>query len=86
MRSSPVRTPIPWPGSVCWARTTTLELATALPPSTFGPKHFFTPNIYGRAALRVDWYDGEKPQGKSPYNAGTKDSQELVVLDVVATF
>ncbi|MCY2995420.1 MAG: outer membrane beta-barrel protein [Planctomycetota bacterium] len=52
----------------------------------FGPKHFFTPNIYGRAALRVDWYDGAKPGGLSPYNAGTKDSQELVVFDVVATF
>jgi Putative beta-barrel porin-2, OmpL-like. bbp2 len=52
----------------------------------FGPKHFFTPNIYGRAALRVDWYDGAKPGGVSPYNAGTKDSQELVVFDVVATF
>ncbi|MCY2991452.1 MAG: outer membrane beta-barrel protein [Planctomycetota bacterium] len=52
----------------------------------FGPKHFFTPNIYGRAALRVDWYDGAKPGGLSPYNAGTKDNQELVVFDVVATF
>ena len=51
-----------------------------------GPKHFFTPNIYGRAALRVDWYDGAKPGGQSPYNAGTKDSQELVVFDLVATF
>jgi hypothetical protein len=51
-----------------------------------GPKHYFTPNLYGRAALRVDWYDGEKANGKSPFNNGTKDSQELVVFDVVATF
>lgn len=52
----------------------------------FGPKHFFTPNIYGRAAYRFDCYDGEKPNHVSPYNAGTKDSQHLIVLDVVATF
>jgi hypothetical protein len=51
-----------------------------------GPKHYFTPNIYGRAAYRLDWYNGEKPNGVSPYDDGTKDSQHLIVLDAVATF
>ena len=55
-----------------------------------GPKYFFTPNMYGRAAYRFDWYNGEKPTGTagplSPYNDGTKDSQHLAVFDLVVTF
>ena len=52
----------------------------------FGPKYFFTPNIYGRAAYRFDSYNGEKPGGVGPYDDGTKDSQHLFVFDMVATF
>jgi hypothetical protein len=54
----------------------------------FGPKYFFTPNIYGRAALAADWYDGKNnnPNNQSPYDDGTKNHQQAVVFDVIATF
>jgi hypothetical protein len=51
-----------------------------------GPKYFFTPNIYGRAALRCDWYTGDRAGGALPFDDGTKDHQQLVVCDVVCTF
>lgn len=51
-----------------------------------GPKYFLTPNLYSRASFRCDWYNGEKQNGVSPYDNGAKDHQELVILDVVATF
>ncbi len=54
----------------------------------FGPKYFFTPNIYGRAAFAADWYDGKanNPGGLRPYDDGTKNHQQAVVFDVIATF
>ncbi len=55
---------------------------------TFGPKYFFTPNLYTRAALRADWYDGKRNvnNGSMPYDDGTKSHQQIVVFDVVWTF
>lgn len=53
---------------------------------TFGPKHYFTPNIYGRAALLADWYVGPAGPGGLPFDDGTKDHQQLLTFDVVATF
>jgi hypothetical protein len=54
----------------------------------FGPKYFFTPNIYGRAAFAADWYVGKNnnPNNQSPYDDGTKDHQQAVVFDLIATF
>jgi hypothetical protein len=52
----------------------------------FGPKYFFTPNVYGRTALAADWYDGKIPAGGRPFDNGTKNYQQVVVFDVVATF
>lgn len=47
-----------------------------------GPKFYFTPNVYTRAALRCDWYDG----AGRPFDDGTRDHQELVVVDLVCTY
>jgi hypothetical protein len=52
----------------------------------FGPKYFFTPNIYTRAALAADWYGGSSAGANRPFDDGTKDHQQVVVFDVVATF
>lgn len=54
----------------------------------FGPKYYFTPNIYGRAALAADWYVGKNnnPNNQSPYDDGTKDHQQVVVFDLIGTF
>jgi len=54
----------------------------------FGPKYFFTPNIYGRAALAADWYDGKanNPNGLRPFDDGTKNYQQAVVFDLIGTF
>jgi len=55
--------------------------------TSFGPKHFFSPNIYGRAAFRADWYGGSTDAaGNLPFDDGTKSYQQLVVLDMVVTF
>ncbi len=55
---------------------------------TFGPKYFFTPNVYGRAAFLADWYVGKNNNAGnlSPFDDGLRDHQQLVVFDVVATF
>jgi hypothetical protein len=54
----------------------------------FGPKYYFTPNIYGRAAFAADWYSGKANNqgGLRPFDDGTKDHQQVLVFDVVATF
>jgi len=54
----------------------------------FGPKYFFTPNWYTRAALAADWYDGKanNPGGLRPFDDGTKNYQQAVVFDVIGTF
>jgi len=53
---------------------------------TFGPKYYFTPNIYARAAVLADWYTGPAGAGGLPFDDGTKNHQEMVTFDVVATF
>lgn len=54
---------------------------------TFGPKHYFTPNLYTRAALRADWYGGSADaNGLLPFDDGTKTYQQMVTLDLVLTF
>ena len=53
----------------------------------FGPKYYFTPNIYGRAALVADWYDGKRnPNGQLPFDDGLRGIQQAVIFDLVATF
>jgi Putative beta-barrel porin-2, OmpL-like. bbp2 len=54
----------------------------------FGPKYFFTPNIYTRVALAADWYDGKANNagGLRPFDDGTKDHQQAVVFDLIALF
>ena len=54
----------------------------------FGPKYYFTPNIYGRAAFAADWFEGKarNANGLRPYDDGTKDHQQVVVFDLIATF
>ena len=54
----------------------------------FGPKYYFTPNIYGRAAFAADWYEGKvlNTGGLRPFDDGTKNHQQIVVFDLVGTF
>ena len=53
----------------------------------FGPKYFFTPNIYGRAAFVADWYDGTRsPAGDLPFDDGQRTHQQVLAFDVIATF
>ena len=54
----------------------------------FGPKYFFTPNIYGRAAFVADWYDGDRTPNTNqlPFDDGTKTHQQVLAFDVIATF
>jgi hypothetical protein len=54
----------------------------------FGPRYYFTPNLYGRAAFVADWYDGQRDNSTNllPYDDGTKSHQELVVFDLILTF
>jgi hypothetical protein len=53
---------------------------------TFGPRYYFTPNIYTRAAFLADWYQGTQAAGGRPFDDGTKDHQQIVVFDLVGTF
>jgi Putative beta-barrel porin-2, OmpL-like. bbp2 len=54
----------------------------------FGPKYFFTPNIYSRVALAADWYDGKvnNAGGLRPFDDGLRNHQQAVVFDLIATF
>jgi hypothetical protein len=52
----------------------------------FGPRYYFTPNIYGRTALTADWYSGKSAGGTRPFDDGTKDYQQAVVFDLIGTF
>jgi hypothetical protein len=52
-----------------------------------GPKYYFTPNIYGRAAFVADWYDGQpNPGGQQPFDDGLRDHQQVIAFDLIATF
>lgn len=53
---------------------------------TFGPKYYFTPNLYTRVAVRADWYHGEDVGGQDPFDDGTKTYQQIGVFDLVWTF
>jgi len=54
----------------------------------FGPKYYFTPNIYGRAAIAADWYVGKNnnPNNLRPFDDGLRDHQQVVAFDLIATF
>jgi hypothetical protein len=54
----------------------------------FGPKYHFTPNFYGRAAVAADWFvgDSNNPGNLQPFDNGTRDHQQVMVFDLIATF
>jgi len=54
----------------------------------FGPKYYFTPNIYTRAAFAADWFVGKSRNANAlkPFDDGTKDHQQVVVFDLIGTF
>jgi hypothetical protein len=54
----------------------------------FGPKYYFTPNVYSRVAVAADWYSGKQnnPGNLQPFDDGTKTHQQVAVFDVIATF
>jgi hypothetical protein len=54
---------------------------------TFGPRYFFTPNLYTRVAFLADFYQGGRDAaGQVPFDDGTKSHQQLGVFDLVYTF
>jgi hypothetical protein len=53
----------------------------------FGPRYYFTPNIYGRVALAADWYDGKRNAGgQLPFDDGIRTHQQVVVFDLIGLF
>jgi hypothetical protein len=54
----------------------------------FGPKYYFTPNLYGRAAFIADVYDGKvlNAGGLRPFDDGTKNHQQVISFDLVWTY
>jgi hypothetical protein len=54
----------------------------------FGPKYHFTPNFYGRAAVAADWFVGDSNNAGNlqPFDNGTRDHQQVMVFDLIATF
>jgi hypothetical protein len=54
---------------------------------TFGPRWTPLPNLVVRPNFRADWYTGTlNSQGLKPYDAGTKNFQQILGTDVVMTF
>ena len=53
-----------------------------------GPKYYFTPNLYGRAAFIADAYDGKvlNAGGLRPFDDGTKNHQQVMSFDLVWTY
>lgn len=52
-----------------------------------GPKYFFTPNLYGRAAFIADVYDGKlNAGGLRPFDDGSKNHQQVLSFDLVWTY
>ena len=52
----------------------------------FGPKYFFTPNLYTRVAVAADWYEGKRNSlGNLPFDDGQRNHQELAVFDLGST-
>jgi hypothetical protein len=54
----------------------------------FGPKYYFTPNLYGRAALIADVYDGavNNVGGLRPFDDGLRNHQQVLSFDLVWTY
>jgi hypothetical protein len=54
----------------------------------FGPKYYFTPNLYGRAAFIADVYDGKvnNAGGLRPFDDGLRNHQQVISFDVIWTF
>ena len=54
----------------------------------FGPKYYFTPNIYTRAAFagRLVSKASQRRRRPAPFDDGTKDHQQVVVFDLIGTF
>jgi hypothetical protein len=55
---------------------------------TFGPKYYFTPNVYGRTAVVADYYSGARDTDtvELPFDDGTQRYQQVLVFDLIATF
>ena len=51
-----------------------------------GPKYFFTPNLYGRAAFIADVYDGQSLGGLRPFDDGLRNHQQVMSFDLVWTY
>ncbi len=53
-----------------------------------GPKYYFTPNLYGRAAIIADVYDGKvlNAGGLRPFDDGLKNHQQVMSFDLVWTY
>jgi len=54
----------------------------------FGPKYYFTPNMYGRVAFIADAYSGKANNagGLRPFDDGTKNYQQVLSFDMVMTY
>ncbi len=58
---------------------------------TFGPRYYFTPNMYSRIAFLYDFYDGKRSfnaatPGQLPFDNGRLNNQQCLVFDFVMTF
>ena len=58
---------------------------------TFGPRYYFTPNMYSRIAFLYDMYDGKRSfnaatPGALPFDNGKLNNQQCLVFDYVMTF
>jgi hypothetical protein len=53
---------------------------------TFGPRYYWSPNFYTRAALAADLYQGKKAAGNNPFDDGQRTTQQVLIMDAVATF
>ncbi len=53
-----------------------------------GPKYYFTPNLYGRAAFIADVYDGKvnNQGGLRPFDDGLRNHQQVLSFDLVWTY
>ena len=53
----------------------------------FGPRYYFTPNMYGRAAFAADWYSGTRNGNNAlPFDDGTKTHQQVLAFDFIWTY
>ena len=53
----------------------------------FGPRYYFTPNMYGRVAAAADWYSGSRNGNNAlPFDDGTKAHQQVIAFDFLLTY